>query len=52
MPNKDCISVKDYLFGAQQTKTDLKKIPTKKVDSKKLLLNIKRLKKVISKYKK
>ena len=27
MPNKDCISVKDYLFGAQQTKTDLKKIP-------------------------
>lgn len=30
MPNKDCISVKDYLFGAQQTKTDLKKIPTKK----------------------
>ena len=30
MPNKDCISVKDYLFGAQATKTDLKKIPTKK----------------------
>jgi hypothetical protein len=30
MPKKDCISVKDYLFGAQQTKTDLKKIPTKK----------------------
>ena len=29
MPNKGCISVKDYLFGAQQTKTDLKKIPTK-----------------------
>ena len=30
MPKKDCISVKDYLFGAQQTKTDLKKIPTNK----------------------
>ncbi len=28
MPTMNCISVKDYLFGNQQSKTDVKKIPT------------------------